>query len=766
MVLKDKLGIDIGDSNGTKERKDSMAGKIETSRLNDEWLDNDGSGRNSRNTNFTTVSSASTCASPSASSISLASSNAFNSPFTPFTGPAICLKLYFQDTSRYSFIPESKINVLSFDYISKIFETEFQEYSRFSFAPEFYDGTSWVQVSGDDRLQPILATLIRSKLLRHVSSMPSVAPSKTYTGNNNSYQRLQDAINYSNSPTSAVNNTNNNTNSSSSSTISGAKVDSKLSNSENSESPNHTILNRFNTNRSHQASGDRLSNSAKINQIDTSNMIGRKVSINDLFSQHELNASAFHLELRARELSIDELGMSHVSSAFVIDRIATRLHEQLALIRNIQLRLNHIKKIMIFSKPDDPEVVLNTRDIVIWILSNYEHITVFVNKEFEMDSEYFNFKDVVEKFPSFVGRLDFWSSTPEFTDKGKVDLVITIGGDGTVLHASYVFQKRVPPVLALAMGSLGFLTNFDLPMYREVVSKLLDGIPMAFQLRMRLNCQVYPVSDDKRNEYVSHYAATKISNSCNRICAIRRHVKTSSLSAISWSNKSTPLHPSQGKTISLNQLDDSENPPLSPSCSIHGFDQDYFLNKPAEEDSSTVKPFDYSDIFDANSESTCSSNVLNEFVVDRGANPGLTMIELFADDVHVTTIQADGLVVATATGSTAYSLSAGGSLVHPEKHSILVTPICSHTLTTRPIHLPGNTKLRICISGSARASAWASFDGRSRMQLNPLDSVVITASNDPFLQIMRQDSTVDWFNSLSSRLHWNERFIQKPICKK
>jgi NAD+ kinase len=75
-----------------------------------------------------------------------------------------------------------------------------------------------------------------------------------------------------------------------------------------------------------------------------------------------------------------------------------------------------------------------------------------------------------------------------------------------------------------------------------------------------------------------------------------------------------------------------------------------------------------------------SFQVLNDLVVDRGPSPFLSNLELYGNHAHLTTVQADGLVISTPTGSTAYSLSAGGSVVHPDVSAIMVTPICPHTV--------------------------------------------------------------------------------------
>ena len=90
------------------------------------------------------------------------------------------------------------------------------------------------------------------------------------------------------------------------------------------------------------------------------------------------------------------------------------------------------------------------------------------------------------------------------------------------------------------------------------------------------------------------------------------------------------------------------------------------------------------------------------------------MLLTAGDENHLTTAQADGLCVATPTGSTAYSLSAGGSLVHPQIPAILISPICPHTLSFRPILLPDSMELRICVPYNSRSTAWASFAGSGR----------------------------------------------------
>ena len=101
-----------------------------------------------------------------------------------------------------------------------------------------------------------------------------------------------------------------------------------------------------------------------------------------------------------------------------------------------------------------------------------------------------------------------------------------------------------------------------------------------------------------------------------------------------------------------------------------------------------------------NSSNQETFQILNDLVVDRGPSANLCKLDLFVDEIHLTQVHADGLVVSTPTGSTAYSLSAGGSLVHPEVQSMLLTPICPHSLSFRPMLLPDSVKLKIQVSFS------------------------------------------------------------------
>ncbi|ONM19472.1 NAD kinase 2 chloroplastic [Zea mays] len=156
-------------------------------------------------------------------------------------------------------------------------------------------------------------------------------------------------------------------------------------------------------------------------------------------------------------------------------------------------------------------------------------------------------------------------------------------------------------------------------------------------------------------------------------------------------------------------------------------------------------------------------DVLNEVVVDRGSNPYLSKIECYEHNHLITKVQGDGVIVATPTGSTAYSTAAGGSMVHPNVPCMLFTPICPHSLSFRPVILPDSARLELKIPDEARSNAWVSFDGKRRQQLSRGDSVRISMSQHPLPTVNKSDQTGDWFRSLIRCLNWNERLDQKAL---
>lgn len=106
-------------------------------------------------------------------------------------------------------------------------------------------------------------------------------------------------------------------------------------------------------------------------------------------------------------------------------------------------------------------------------------------------------------------------------------------------------------------------------------------------------------------------------------------------------------------------------------------------------------------------------------------------------------------------GSTAYSLSAGGSLIHPSIPGILLTPICPHTLSFRPMVLSDTMLLRIAVPNLSRSTAYCSFDGKGRIELRQGDYVTVEASQYPFPTVVSGGG--EWFESVRRALRWNVR---------
>lgn len=111
-------------------------------------------------------------------------------------------------------------------------------------------------------------------------------------------------------------------------------------------------------------------------------------------------------------------------------------------------------------------------------------------------------------------------------------------------------------------------------------------------------------------------------------------------------------------------------------------------------------------------------HVLNEAVIDRGPSPYLSVLDLSCDSQYLTTLQGDGVIFSTPTGSTAYSLAAGGSIIYPAVPAILLTPICAHSLSFRPMLLPDSAVMMCEIPRECRTSGWVSFDGKYRQELH------------------------------------------------
>ncbi|KAF8449729.1 ATP-NAD kinase-like domain-containing protein [Kalaharituber pfeilii] len=346
---------------------------------------------------------------------------------------------------------------------------------------------------------------------------------------------------------------------------------------------------------------------------------------------------------------------------------------------SMQLRMK-VKTFFLLTKPHDKNILKYTREIAVWLLSQPDNYIVYADQNIR-ESKEFNAAGIIAQDSSFAPRLRYWTPALCVNRPHTFDFVVTLGGDGTVLYASWLFQRIVPPVLSFALGSLGFLTKFDYNSFPSIFDRCLnDGVTVSLRLRFEGT-----IMRSLRQE-----------KGITEGCDLTREIL--------------------GR--------ETEGP----------------THRPAE-----------------------SFTILNEVVVDRGPNPIMSSTELYGDDEHLTSILADGICISTPTGSTAYSLAAGGSLCHPEIPSMLVSPICAHSLTFRPLILPDSMVLRVGVPYDARTTAWASFDGRQRVELRQGDYVTVSASRFPFPTIQSRKQNKDWFDSIARNINWGARQRQKPF---
>lgn len=446
-----------------------------------------------------------------------------------------------------------------------------------------------------------------------------------------------------------------------------------------------------------------------------------------------------------------------------------------------------IQNVMIITKARDNHLIKLTRELAIWLMTTPRNgrdtgLTVYVDSQLRQ-SKRFDAEGIRQDYPQIFaqnsakgqngatsesrpsegisrngqngqsgsrigsisnGREDsllrYWTGDMCSRSPHLFDFVVTLGGDGTVLFCSWLFQRIVPPVMPFALGSLGFLTNFDFKDYKRVLKSALDtGIRV--NLRMRFTATVYRATLPSTSTLDKRRRRAIKSGKTGEIIM-------KSLRENGWESIETPFpqnkdfYGDDGAEAEQQRNLGEGRKPLASESGRQKKDKEVmcFSTRPVE-----------------------TFEVLNDLVVDRGPSPYVSLLEVFGDEHHLTTAQADGLCISTPTGSTAYSLSAGGSLVHPEIPAILISPICPHTLSFRPMLLPDSMELRIAVPYNSRSTAWASFDGRGRVELKQGDHIKVTASKYPFPTVCADNQSTDWFESISRTLKWNERQRQKSF---
>ena len=142
---------------------------------------------------------------------------------------------------------------------------------------------------------------------------------------------------------------------------------------------------------------------------------------------------------------------------------------------------------------------------------------------------------------------------------------------------------------------------------------------------------------------------------------------------------------------------------------------------------------------------------VNDIVIHRAENPCLIELSVYVDDIYLNTFAADGIIVSTPSGSTAYSLAAGGPILTPELQSFVITPICPHTISNRPIVLMPTKEIRIEYMSEHRPVE-VTYDGFSTFSISKNEDIRITPSRRQFKLVSMLDH--DYFSTLRTKLGW------------
>ena len=284
-----------------------------------------------------------------------------------------------------------------------------------------------------------------------------------------------------------------------------------------------------------------------------------------------------------------------------------------------------MKRIGVFAKRHHKDAVRLAEDVVAWLIE--PKIEVFVDEplaESMSDVQGYQGQDI----PPLV------------------DMVVVLGGDGTLLSVARLVGDLRTPILGVNLGSLGFLTEITRSELFPMLEQVVDG-NFTVSERMRL------------------------------LAVIRR-----------------------------------------------------------------------------NGEEVARYRVLNDIVINKGALARIIDMETWVDDDYLTTFKADGLIVSTPTGSTGYNLAAGGPIIYPGNHCHVISPICAHTLTNRPIVVSDEATIRIEVTSYDEDVVFTA-DGQEGMPLQGGDVVELRKSNHCTLLI--KSPSKDYFQVLRTKLRWGER---------
>ncbi|KAI3325258.1 mitochondrial NADH kinase [Xylariaceae sp. AK1471] len=334
------------------------------------------------------------------------------------------------------------------------------------------------------------------------------------------------------------------------------------------------------------------------------------------------------------------------------------------------------RNVLIIPKLHAPEVTLSAIEFAKHVHSEYPN----VNLMFERRIAY-QIQDSLP-FPIYTAEP---SALPD-----KIDLVATLGGDGTILRAASLFGLRssVPPILSFSMGSLGFLGEWKFDEYKRAWRQVyMSGSRVAVTDLQDPHTQVAvngPAEDEEGlqlHDAWGHVRGKSLGLTRFSKVLLRHRIKVGVYDA-DGVNINAQLMPTS--TAEPQQ----RLPPTPPG-----------LRRPTKRGDPITQAF----------------HAINELVIHRGPNPHLAIIDVYVNNRFLTEAVADGILASTPTGSTAYSLSAGGSIMHPLVKTLLLTPICARSLSFRPLGLPLNSQVVLKVSEKNRGRELeVSIDGKRK----------------------------------------------------
>jgi len=146
--------------------------------------------------------------------------------------------------------------------------------------------------------------------------------------------------------------------------------------------------------------------------------------------------------------------------------------------------------------------------------------------------------------------------------------------------------------------------------------------------------------------------------------------------------------------------------------------------------------------------------VLNDVAINKSAVARIIEMRVSVAGLFVSTFRGDGMIIATPTGSTAYNLSAGGPIIYPTMGAVVLTPICPHTLTNRPLVLPDELDIEVSVATPDARDIWLTLDGQEGFEISDRDRVCVRKSEERVLLVQSPDK--NYFDVLRNKLKWGE----------